>query len=839
MQKYPRRTTVALLTASIALALAGTATAQDAQNTNSRDATPPQTQQQSPQNQQDRQTSESSQPTEMSTIIVTGTRVGGRTKSSSLTPIDVIPTEVLNQTGTIDLGKALDRTVPSLNFPLASMSDTFAFARPFQMRGLNSDEVLVLVDGKRWHVGALMLTLGQVGQGSQGVNINTIPMGAIDHIEVLRDGASAQYGSDALAGVINIILKKGADGGMVQGEYGKYSAGDGDTSRIQGNFGLPLGDNGWLRVSGQIGNQQATNRAGLDNRPGFTELGRKYHVGIPAGHNYNTFIDWQYDFTPNVSLYGYGHYGSLVANPMAFYRYGANAPEPKNDLMQYIFPDGNGFQAKEHGVSRDKAFVMGLRGHTDSGWRWDISANWGANRVSYGTYNSVNFAFWNDFGYSPRDMHDGTLTSSQSVFNVDISKGLGDNWNLAFGAQYLRQGYKIEAGDYASWYVGTSGITGAAQGFAGWSPEDASDSSRHATSEYVQLEGNLTPKLSTSLAVRHEDYSDFGTNTSYAVSGRYDFTDTFAVRGTVSTGFRAPGLGQQHASVTTSVSYPEGNSLGLPEGIYLRGLVPVDNKIARLLGSEPLKAETSRSYTVGFVWNPTRSFTTTVDLYDIELENRILMSSSMSLVTDSVKDYLADNGIPNSPYVALAYFTNAAKMRIRGIGVVSNYHTRFDNGATFQSTLNWSYHKNEVTSVRPNPEVLNQLGDIGFHRITRSQKKGLLADRMPRSKIIWTNTFKTGNWGFVGTAIRYGRVTDYSSTSYLNDDVYHGKWLFSASVDYYLDRWTFTLGADNIFDTYPDKAPEGSNFHGIFPYPSSSPFGSQGAFVYGKVAYRW
>src|SRR5699024_8101649 len=239
------------------------------------------------------------------------------------------------------------------------------------------------------------------------------------------------------------------------------------------------------------------------------------------------------DFTPNVSLYGYGHYGSLVANPMAFYRYGANAPEPKNDLMQYIFPDGNGFQAKEHGVSRDKAFVMGLRGHTDSGWRWDVSANWVATRVSYGTYNSVNFAFWNDFGYSPRDMHDDTLTSSQSVINVDISKGLGDNWNLAFGAQYLRQGYKIEAGDFASWYVGTSGITGAAQGFAGWSPEDASDSSRHATSEYVQLEGNLTPKLSTSLAVRHEDYSDFGTNTSYALSGRYDFTDTFAVRGTV------------------------------------------------------------------------------------------------------------------------------------------------------------------------------------------------------------------------------------------------------------------------------------------------------------------
>jgi iron complex outermembrane receptor protein len=707
------------------------------------------------------------------------------------------------------------------------------------MRGLNSDQVLILVDGKRWHSSALMLTLGQVGQGSQGVNINTIPIGAIDHIEVLRDGASAQYGSDALAGVINIILKKGAQGGDVQANYGKYSAGDGERSRLQGNIGFPLGQDGWVRVSAQVANQQPTNRAGLDNRPGFTELGKKYHVGIPNSDNYNTFINWQYDFTPKVSLYGYGHYGRLMAEPMAFYRYGTNAPVPKNDLMQYIFPDGDGFQPVEHGVSRDKSFVMGVRGDTDSGWNWDVSANWGANRVSYGTFNTINFAFWNDFGYSPTDIHDGTLTSSQTTFDIALAKSLGDNWHLGFGAQYLHQGYKIVEGDFASWYVGNSGVTGAAQGFAGWGPQDASNNSRHSVAEYAQLEGNITDRLSTSIAVRHEDYSDFGTNLSYALSGRYDFDNGFALRGTVSTGFRAPGLGQQHGSATTSVSYPEGNSLGLPEGIYLRGLVPVDNQLAKLLGSEPLKAETSRSYTIGAVWNPTPSFTTTVDLYDIRLKNRILMSSSMSLVAPSVLDYLAANGIDNPQYVALAYFTNAAEMRIRGIGVVTNYVKEFNNGGTFQTTINWSYHKNEVTGVRPNPAVLEALGDIGFKRITRSQTKGLLADQMPRSKFIWTNTYTKNHWGFTGTAVRYGGFTDYSSTSYLNDDIYPARWIFNASVDYYHDNWTFTLGSDNIFNTYPQEAPEGSNFHGIFPYPSSSPFGSQGAFVYGKVKYSW
>jgi iron complex outermembrane receptor protein len=216
-----------------------------------------------------------------------------------------------------------------------------------------------------------------------------------------------------------------------------------------------------------------------------------------------------------------------------------------------------------------------------------------------------------------------------------------------------------------------------------------------------------------------------------------------------------------------------------------------------------------------------------------------MMSSSMSLVADSVLDYLADNGITNPQYVALAYFTNAAEMRVRGIGVVTNYVKEFASGGTFQTTINWSYHQNKVTKIRPNPAVLDALGDVGFQRITRSQRKGLLADQMPRSMFIWNNTYKKGNWGFTGTALRYGGVTEYSSTSYLFDDIYPSKWIFNASVDYYRDRWTFTLGSDNIFNTYPQHAPEGSDFHGIFPYPSSSPFGSQGAFVYGKVKYTW
>ncbi len=832
MKEHPRRITLALLAASISFALAASAHAQDANDTSRHDDGNTQTSAQAGQT--------DDQTTELSTIIVTGTRVGGRTKSSSLTPIDVIPSRVLTQTGAIDLGKALDRTVPSLNFPLAPASDTFAFQRPFMMRGLSPDQVLVLVNGKRWHSGALLLTLGQVGQGSQGVDLNTIPMSAIDHIEVLTDGASAQYGSDALAGVVNIILKKGAQGGSVMFTHGEYSAGDGPRWQGIADFGVPLaGDRGWLRVSAQMSNQSPSNRARPDNRAGFTGLGVKFHYGVPAFRSKNVLLNMQYDITPDVHLYAFGHWGQRVGEPRGFFRYGTNVPEPKNELMQYIFPDGKGFLPKEHGVSIDKSLVVGVRGATDNGWRWDVSANWGANRVSYNTWNSINFAYWYDFGYSPRNMHDGLLTASQSTFDVNLSKTLGDNWTLSFGAQYLRQTYKVEPGEKASWYVGTSGYTGAAQGFAGWGPQDAIDVSRHDVAEYVQLEGNVTDKLSTSIAARHEDYSDFGTTTSYALSARYDFTPEFALRGSVTTGFRAPGLGQQHYSQTGSTSFPEGNSLGLPEGIYLQGLVPVDNKLARLLGSEPLKPEKSRGYTVGMVWTPSRAFTTTVDLYYIEVRDRIAMSSTIALTQPSVLEYLAQNGITNPQYVGLKYFTNAGDVHVKGIGWVSSYHKDFDNGGTLMSTLSFSYHKNKVVNVNPNPAILDSLGDVGFHRLDRSDIKGLLADQMPRSKIIWTNTYNRGHWGFIGTATRYGGFTSYSSTSYIYDTHYPGKWLFDVAVNYYQDRWTFTLGADNIFNTYPKESPDGDNFHGIFPYPSASPFGFEGAYVYGKVAYRW
>ncbi len=828
MNKRPGRLTLTVLATAVLLALAQTVAAQDATSASTDGAAR-------------KSTETPAKAKNLDAVIVTGTRAGNRTESSSLTPIDVISGDVLRQTGTIDLTQALERAIPSLNFPFAPASDTFAFQRPFELRGLSPDQVLVLVDGKRWHPGALVLSLGQIGQGSQGIDLNTIPLSAIDHIEVLRDGASAQYGSDALSGVVNIILKKGAKGGDVQASGGEFSAGDGRQWQGAGSFGVPLGgDKGWLRITAEASNQSPSNRAGIDRRPGLAQLGVKYHYGTIAFRNKNLFLNTQYDITPGAQFYAFGHFGRRIGEPRGFYRYGSNTAYQNNKLISQIYPDG--FLPREHGDSTDSSLVAGLRGNWD-GWRWDVSGNYGGNRVSYSTRNSTNYALFNDFGSSPTSFHDGILTAKQQTFDIDISKDIAFSWlpnplTVSFGTQYLRQSYDVEAGDLGSYYVGTSGVRGGAQGFAGWGPQDAIAVARHDVAEYLQLEGNLTERFGFSAAVRHEDYSDFGTTTSAALSGRFDFTDSFALRGSASTGFRAPGLGQQHYSETTSAAYGAGNSLGLPAGIYLRGLVPVDNPLAMLLGSEPLKAEKSRNFTAGVVWNPTSELSMSFDAYQITVTNRIALSSSLSLALPSVVSYLAANGVANLQYSGLSYFTNAGSVRTQGADVVTSYRSDFGDNGNLLSTLSYGYHKNKVTDIKPNPAVLDALG-VSFQRLDRSAIKGLLADTAPRSKLILNETYTLGGWGFNGTLTRYGGITEYGSTSYLDDIVYPSKWLLDLALSYSRDRWTFTVGGDNVLNTYPKKTPVSDDQNGAFPYSSSSPFGFQGAYVYGKVQYRW
>lgn len=832
MNTRANRMVPTLLAASVMLALAGTAVAQDTQTATTTDQQP-----------SSQATDQSRQPATLSTVVVTGTRVLGRTLKDSLQPVDVVSGDALRQTGAFDFGTALSRAIPSLNFPMSPASDLEAFQRPFQLRSMPPDEVLVLVDGKRWHPGALVMTLANIGVGSQGYDLNTIPLSAVDHIEVLRDGASAQYGSDAIAGVINVILKKGAQGGNVTATVGQYGAGDGRTWRGAGNFGVSLGDKGWMRFSLEDGNQDETNRAEPDVRPGLAQYGTLFHTGVVPFKDSNALINGQYDITPNVQFYAYGHFGRREGTPYDFYRYGLNTPYPKSPWLA-ISPFPNGFLPHERGVSTDSALVAGLRGVLD-GWNWDVSANTGGNRVSYATENTTNFAMLADFGTSPTEFHDGILRAKQQTFDVDVSKPLDVGWlshplNVAFGTQWLRQSYSVAAGDLGSYYISTThnDATGGAQGFAGWSPSDAISVARHSLAEYVQLESNLTDAFDMSLAARHSNYSDFGSNTSYALSGRYQFSQAFAIRGTVSTGFRAPTLGQEHYFETSSTAFGAGNNLGLPEGIYLRGIVPSTMPLARLLGGEPLKPEKARNYTIGAVWTPNNAFTATLDLYQVVVDNRIALSSTIPLTTPEVLNYLASHGVTAPGYSGFNYFTNAGTVRSQGIDIVTTYRADFGNAGTLNTTISADYHKNKVTKIEPNPAILDSLG-VNFQRLNRNATKGLMADAAPRSKLILDERYDVGNWEIGATLTRYGSVTSYSSTSYIFDQVYSPEWILDLNGSYFMDKWTFTLGGNNVLDNYPDRVRVGQNTNGVFPYSQLSPFGFSGAYVYGKVTYRW
>jgi iron complex outermembrane recepter protein len=818
MKKLLGKTAVKPLAAAVLLAIATHAAAQDASQT------PP-----------------ANNTKNLQAVIVTGTRSQNRTDSSSLSPIDVIPATQLQSTGSNELATALARLIPSLNFPRPAATDTTDSQRPAQLRGLAPDEVLVLVDGKRWHTSALVNTDGSIGRGSAPVDLNTIPLSAIDHIEVLRDGASAQYGSDAIAGVINIILKHGAQGGSVELDGGQFQRGGGRQWLGSANFGIPLnGDKGWLRISVDDGHQDPTNHGGADVR--YPQLGEKQVFGDPSISQHNLFLNAQYDFTSNVQFYAFGSYHERDAISDELYRNPYLYSSSIKTALSAIYPDG--YQPLLQARSTDQALVAGVRGTTD-GWRWDVSANYGGNRVALNTINTANYAFLHDFGYTPTSFFDGIVSAAQEAVDVDVAKDLSVGWlpnpvTLAFGAEYLRDTYSIGAGDPDSYYVGTSGVSGGAQGFSGYSPINTGSWSRSDIAQYVSLETNLTDKLGTSFSVRHEDYNDFGNTVSGALAARYDFTDRFALRASASTGFRAPSLAQEDYSQVGSLYLtPSSAGPGIAPGVYQTGLLPVSNPVAQLLGAQALRPEKSHNYTVGAVFNPIDPLTLTFDVYQIQIYNRIVLSSTLSGLNDpAVVAYLAAHGITDIAFSSAQYFTNAVNTRTQGGDLVASYRSDFGNDGVLDSTLSYNYNRTQVAGVAPNPPELDALG-LQLERVSYRDIKGLLANSTPRSKLIFNENYTLGHWVFNGNLTRYGSFTAYSNSTYLLNQTFSPQWVLDLAGSYNLDNWTFTLGVDNASNSYPDKVIAANNNDGTIPYSEFSPNGFNGRYYYSKVIYHW
>ncbi len=558
------------------------------------------------------------------TIIVTGTRRTDRTVSESTVPIDVIGSEALLNQGTTETNRLLNNLVPSFNFPQPSLTDGTDSLRPATLRGLAPDQVLVLVNGKRRHSSALLNLNGSVGRGSTGVDMNTIPPLAIERIEVLRDGAASQYGSDAIAGVINIQLKK-REGGRAQVTYGKYittmedvaqvdtvspttaASGDpaitftgrdrrrrdGDTVTLAANFGVPVGDTAYVNLTAEYKDRNPTNRSGPDIRRQYSGIGDprettfdryNHRFGDGESEDINLFANTGVEVGTTFELYAFGSYGNRTANGAGFYR-------RSNDARNRDFANGgapfyaDGFLPFIDADIEDIAAAVGVRGEA-GGWNLDLSVNYGSNRIDYGVSNSWNASLGGLV--SPTEFDAGGLRSGQTSVNFDaqrsIDLGIGDS-SIAFGGEWRNENYKIIPGEEASYIAGpftfSNGAAPGAQVFPGFQPSTAVDASRDSFAAYVELDTDISDMFNVQIAGRYENFSDFGDTFNGKIAARFEPVEGLAFRGSASTGFRAPGMAQQFFSTTST-----NNVAGV--GLIEIGTFPVNSPIAIALGAQPL-----------------------------------------------------------------------------------------------------------------------------------------------------------------------------------------------------------------------------------------------------------
>ena len=761
---------------------------------------------------------------DVQTIVVTGTRSLNRRTLDSESPVDVIGNKELLSTGSGELATVLSRLLPSMNFPRPSGADASDAVRPAQLRGLSPDQTLVLVNGKRRHTSAVVNVNGTLGRGSAPVDLNAIPLAAIERIEVLRDGAAAQYGSDAIAGVVNIILKRGAKGGEAEVVYGQYDAGDGEQATVRGSAGFNLGQDGWVRIAVEAADRNATNRSFADPRPsaGPRQGLRTQRYGDPDSRPRTLFVNSEVRINDDVDWYAFASYGERDTSSAATFRT-AFTDNNRTTLRSPLYPEG--FQPLLGSTSVDASIVTGLRG-VAAGWRWDASLNHGRNRFTLDVNDTVNYSLG---AASPTSFYAGELTSKQSLANLDVAREIPVSFmsgplTVALGLEARHESYEIGAGEAGS-YFGSG-----AQGYSGFRPENAGENSRNNKSVYLNLEGDITSALSGALALRHERYSDFGSTNSAKASARYAFTPTFALRGTASNGFRAPSLAQSFYTITTTNTLLVNGASALVE----TGTFPVGSAAARALGAQPLKAEKARNLSIGAQWQPTRNWTTTVDLYRIDIDDRIVFSSNLQLANaPALSRALAAQGV----FVGAArYFTNAVDTRTKGVDVVSTYRLNFAQGARADLTLAYNHNDNEVQGVAASPAVLS---GQGLSLVDR-QSINRLTVGSPKDKLGLTGDFTQGAWNGRAVVTRYGEFTVPQNDPAL-DQNYDPQWVLDLAASVRLNQWRLTAGIDNVTNRYPAQVTSRANLNvnGTQPYSVWAPNGFNGRYFYVKAGYTW
>ena len=794
------------------------------------------------------------QPSGKDTIIVTGTRVSGLSAADSPAPVQVIGADILGNVGQPDMIQALAQNIPSFNAQ-AFGGDTANLTLSAKLRGLSPNHALVLINGKRRHGTSNLAVLGGPFQGGAAADLNFVPLASVDHIEVLLEGAAAQYGSDAIAGVINIIQKQADSGGEVQITGGQYFQGDGKTAGASANIGFAPIPNGYLNLTAEARYHGFSNRGAIDprvidtpfntssssrlsNYPGIATLSDYPYLNKISGDAeyrlYTTAFNAGVDISDSLELYAFGSYGYKFAQAYENYRVPSRVVSPTG-----VPPRPFGFSPKESITENDFALTLGAKGDL-GGWLYDVATTYGKDDNDVNVLDSQNASLYFDTGASPTDFHAGDFIGTQWTTNFDISHafevGLAGPLTFAAGLEYREDGYELKAGDAASRYKEGS------QSYPGFSLTDAGDHKRDSKAVYVNVAFEPVTALQVDAAVRYEDFSDFGDTTVYKLTSRYDFNDAIAIRGTASTGFRAPTLAEGFYSAT-NVS---------PTSAFVQ--LPPNSAAATLLGLNGLQPEESKNYSLGFVLHPDPVLSITVDAFQIEIDNRIVGSGALfgsgctGCNSPNVLAAIIANGNVLDPTVTdtgVNIFANGLDTRTQGVDIVMTYASDFGEYGAIDWSLAGSYTKTDVTRIAPPPSGL-AAGVALFDATAISD----LETASPEYRVVAGALWNADKLSVNTKATLYGPSSEMLSAdgaTYYKTQI-DERIIIDLDISYAVtDAVTVSLGANNLLNEVPEKYNpallqqyfQDNNNAAVGQYANFSPFGINGGYYYGKLAYTF
>ncbi|ADN75224.1 TonB-dependent receptor [Ferrimonas balearica DSM 9799] len=795
-------------------------------------------------------------------IAVVGTRALPRSVDDSPVPIDIIDAEEFERQGSTDMDAMLTTVVPSYNVNAQPISDGATLVRPANLRGLSPDSTLVLVNGKRRHRAAVITFLGGgISDGAQATDVSVIPAIALKQVEVLRDGAAAQYGSDAIAGVINFVLKDADSGGRIEARYGQYYEGDGDTLNLAANLGLPLSEQGFINLSAEYKTADATSRsiqrddaADLINAGNSAVANPAQVWGSPAiDRDIKLFVNAGLALSENSDAYLFGNWAERTATGGFYFRnpntrggvfsgdggdtllvgdlsdgMNGNCPVvpivdqiPDPDALAQVaanpdcftfyqrFPGG--FTPSFGGDMLDLSLTAGVKGEWANGLYYDFSAGAGRNEVDFFIENTVNASMGPN---SPTRFKPGRYVQIENGVNADFSYPM-DTWVFSFGGEYRKETFEIYAGDPASWTIGplaSQGFSIGSNGFPGFQPRDQGSHSRENIALYTDIEKSVDDTLLLAAALRYEDYQSFGDTINGKLSALWDLSERFKLRGSVNTGFRAPTVGQENVrNVTTQFS---------ATGLQDQATLPPTNPIAMQKGGKPLEPEESFSYTLGAVATLGDLYVT-FDYYHIEVQDRISQTSPLTLTDDEIQALLNQGILDASSFSSVRYFTNDFDTTTQGVDLVANYRLSSGWGDTsFALAYNWN--QTEVTDFNP-----ANISDT---------KVRLLEQNLPRHKGNLSANHRIGDYDGL---LRLNYFGEYFE-DHLDSEIFpiegEAAWTVDAELRYHMaDGVSAAIGAQNLLDQRADEHP----WQGIAGarYPATAPVGINGGFYYLRLSY--